>query len=159
RSRRKKTVAPGRMRLERDLESTPDDGRRVAIEICADDVESAIEAELGGADRVELCDNLAVGGTTPSAGVIAEACRGLTLPVHVLIRPRAGNYVYSKRELAVMRHDIEVARSLGATAVVLGVLTDRATIDRDQTAALVSLARPLSVTFHKAFDQTRDLEE
>jgi copper homeostasis protein len=130
---------------------------RVLVEICVADVESAIAAEVGGADRVELCENLAIGGTTPSAGTIAEVCRWLSIPVHVLIRPRAGDFVYSDRELAIMRHDIEVAKSLGAAGVVLGVLTDAATIDRDRTAALVALARPLSVAFHKAIDQTQDL--
>ena len=98
---------------------------RVTVEICVGDVESAIAAEAGGADRVELCDNLAVGGTTPSAGTIAESCRRLSIPVHVLIRPRAGNFVYSESELAVIRHDIEVAKALGAAGIVLGVLTQR----------------------------------
>jgi copper homeostasis protein len=132
---------------------------RVTVEICVGDVESAIAAEAGGADRVELCDNLAVGGTTPSAGTIAESCRRLSIPVHVLVRPRAGNFVYSESELAAIRHDIEVAKALGAAGTVLGVLTNEATIDRDQTARLVALARPLRVTFHKAFDQARDLLE
>jgi copper homeostasis protein len=132
---------------------------RVTVEICVGDVESAIAAEAGGADRVELCDNLAVGGTTPSAGTIAETCRRLSVPVHVLIRPRAGNFVHSESELAVIRHDIEVAKALGAEGIVLGILTNEATIDRDQTAGLIALARPLRVTFHKAFDQTPDLLE
>jgi copper homeostasis protein len=131
----------------------------ILVEICVSDVESAIAAEAGGADRVELCDNLAVGGTTPSAGTIAEACRWLSIPVHVLIRPRGGDFAYSERELAIMRHDIDVAKALGAAGVVLGVLKDDATIDAGQTAALVALARPLSVTFHRAFDQTRDLPQ
>ena len=122
-------------------------------DLCGD-IESAIAAESGGADRVELCDNLAVGGTTPSAGTIAESCRRLSIPVHVLIRPRAGDFIYSEPEIAVMRRDIEMAKTLGAAGVVLGVLTPEAAIDRDQTAALVALARPLHVTFHKAFDQT-----
>jgi copper homeostasis protein len=132
---------------------------RVTVEICVGDVESAIAAEAGGADRVELCDNLAVGGTTPSAGTIAEACRRLRIPVHVLIRPRAGDFVHSESELAAIRHDIEVAKALGATGIVLGVLNTDATIDRDLTTSLVALARPLRVTFHKAFDQTPDLQE
>ena len=93
---------------------------RIAVEICVGDVESAIAAEAGGADRVELCDNLAVGGTTPSVGTIAEACRWLSIPVHVLIRPRAGDFVYTERELAVMRRDIEAAKALGAAGVVAG---------------------------------------
>lgn len=130
--------------------------RHVLVEICVGDIASAIAAEVGGADRVELCDNLLVGGTTPSAGTITEACRRLSIPVHVLIRPRAGDFIYSDPEIAVMRHDIMVARKLGATGVVVGVLRRDATIDRDQIAGLVALARPMSVTFHKAFDQTTD---
>jgi copper homeostasis protein len=129
---------------------------RITIEICVGDVESAIAAEVGGADRVELCDNLAVGGTTPSAGTIAEACRWLSIPVHVLIRPRAGDFVYSERELAVMRHDIEAAKALGAAGVVLGVLTPEGGLARDPVTALIGLARPLNVTFHKAIDQASD---
>ncbi len=130
--------------------------RRVAIEVCVSDVESAIAAEVGGADRVELCDNLAQGGTTPSAGTIAEVCRWLSIPVHVLIRPRGGDFVYSERELAVMRHDIDVAKALGAAGVVLGVLTAKSTVDGDLAMALVEAARPLSVTFHRAIDQTAE---
>jgi copper homeostasis protein len=128
----------------------------VQVEICVGDVASAIAAESGGADRVELCDNLAVGGTTPSAGTIAESCRRLSIPVHVLIRPRAGDFIYSEPEIAVMRHDIAIAKSLGAAGVVLGVLTPFGSIDRELTAALIALARPLHVTFHKAFDQTHE---
>jgi copper homeostasis protein len=130
--------------------------RRVQVEICVGDVESAIAAESGGADRVELCDSLAVGGTTPSAGTIAESCRRLSIPVHILIRPRAGDFVYSEPEVAVMRHDIEFAKVLGAAGVVLGALTPAAEINRELTAELVALARPLRVTFHKAFDQTHE---
>jgi len=126
---------------------------RVKVEICVGDLASALAAAAGGAHRVELCDNLAVGGTTASAGTIAESCRRLSIPVHVLIRPRAGDFVYSEPEIAVMRHDIEVAKSLGAAGVVLGVLTSAGAIDRSQTESLVALARPLAVTFHKAFDQ------
>jgi copper homeostasis protein len=129
------------------------------IEICAGDLESALEAGRGGADRVELCDNLLVGGTTPSAGTIAEACRRLAIPVHVLIRPRAGDFLATEAELAAMRHDIATARRLGAAGVVLGILGPDGTVDRDRTASLADHARPLRVTFHKAFDQTRDPDE
>lgn len=128
----------------------------IAIEICVGDVESAIAAEAGGADRVELCDNLTMGGTTPSAGTIAEAARWLSIPIHVLIRPRAGDFVYGERELAVVRRDIEAARALGAAGVVLGVLDDRRRIAASPLAALIELARPLSVTFHRAIDVVRD---
>jgi copper homeostasis protein len=136
-------------------------GRRTAqaqviVEICAGDVASAEAAEAGGASRVELCDSLAAGGTTPSAGAIALACRRLSIPVHVLIRPRAGDFVYSPLELAVMRHDIEVAKAMGAAGIVLGALTGQGLIDREQIAGLAALGRPLSLTFHKAFDQVSD---
>lgn len=130
--------------------------RRVRVEICVGDVESAIAAECGGADRIELCDNLVVGGTTPSAGTIAESCRRLSIPVHVLIRPRAGDFIYSQAEIAAMRDDIEVVKALCAAGVVLGILTRDATIDHGQTAELIALARPMHITFHKAFDQTPD---
>jgi copper homeostasis protein len=127
---------------------------RVKVEICVGDVASALAAEAGGAHQVELCDNLAVGGTTPSAGTIAESCRRLSIPVHVLIRPRAGDFVYTEPEIAVMRHDIDVAKALGAAGVVLGVLNSDGTIDQETTEALIAQARPLRITFHKAFDQT-----
>jgi copper homeostasis protein len=132
------------------------DERSIAIEICVGDVESAIAAEAGGADRVELCDNLAAGGTTPSVGTIAEACRWLSIPVHVLIRPRAGGFAYSERELSVMRRDIEAAKALGAAAVVIGVLDGAGSVDLDRLAELVAFARPMSVTFHRAIDQASE---
>lgn len=131
----------------------------VVVEICAGDLESALAAGKGSADRVELCDNLDVGGTTPSAGTIAEACRRLTIPVHVLIRPRAGDFIPTAAEFAAMRHDIEVSKALGASGVVLGLLHAGGAIDVERTAGLVELARPLSVTFHKAFDQVVNPDE
>jgi copper homeostasis protein len=94
-----------------------------------------------------------LGGTTPSAGAIALACRRLSIPVHVLIRPRAGDFVYSPLDLEVMRHDIEVAKELGAAGLVIGALTPDGLVDRGLMANLVALGWPLSLTFHKAFDQ------
>jgi copper homeostasis protein len=143
------------------LDRTPESrriamSRKMTVEICVGDLDSALEAERGGADRVELCDNLAVGGTTPGPGTIAVACGRLKIPVHVLIRPRGGDFLHSEAELAAMRLDVEAAKSLGASGVVLGLLTAEATVDRERTARLIELARPMSVTFHKAFDQTRD---
>src|SRR5262249_4670204 len=105
------------------------------------------------------CDHLSVGGTTPGAGTIAEACRRLAIPVHVLVRPRGGDFVHTEAELAAMRYEIKLARKLGAAGVVIGLLKSDATIDRERTAAVADLARPMSVTFHKAFDQTPDLEQ
>lgn len=126
------------------------------VEICVQGVESALEAQRGGAHRVELCEDLTVGGVTPSAGAIAVACHTLTIPVHALIRPRGGDFCYSDVELDVMRHDIEAAKTLGASGVVLGILNRDASIDRERTAWLTALARPMSVTFHKAFDACPD---
>jgi copper homeostasis protein len=128
----------------------------VVVEICVQGVESALAAQAGGADRIELCEDLAVGGVTPSAGTVAVACRRLTIPVHVLIRPRGGNFVYTEAEFEVMRHDIEAVRSLGAAGVVIGLLDPARAIDRGRTARVIEAARPLSVTFHKAFDEAAD---
>jgi copper homeostasis protein len=128
----------------------------VVVEICVQGIESALAAQAGGADRVELCEDLAVGGVTPGAGAIAVACRRLIVPVHVLIRPRGGNFIYTEAEFEVMRHDIQVARSLGAAGVVIGLLDPAQAIDRERTARLIEAAHPLSITFHKAFDHTAD---
>jgi copper homeostasis protein len=127
-----------------------------AVEICVSDVESAVSAEKGGAERVELCQCLEVGGVTPSAGAIALSCRSVSIPVHVLIRPRGGDFVCSSLELAVSHHDVETAKALGASGVVLGILCPDGRIDRERTASLIARARPMSVTFHKAFDATPD---
>ena len=121
-----------------------------------DSVESALAAERGGAGRLELCDALFDGGTTPSAGMIA-ACRDrVAIPLFVIIRPRGGGFVYSEPELDVMRRDIVAARGLGADGVVIGVLRRDGRIDEDQTRSLVGVAGDLSVTFHRAFDFTPD---
>lgn len=128
----------------------------VTIEICVEGIESALAASAGGADRVELCENLAVGGVTPSLGTIAVACRRLTIPVHVLIRPRGGDFEYSEAELEVMRHDIAAAKSQGASGVVLGLLRPDHSLDRTRLKPLIAAARPMEVTFHRAFDEVSD---
>jgi copper homeostasis protein len=131
----------------------------VLIEACVDSVASALAAERGGAGRVELCDNLFDGGTTPSAGMISAVKATVKIPVFVIIRPRGGGFVYSYDELSVMRLDIEAARMLGADGIVLGALTNDARVDEEQLQPLLDAAKGLPVTFHRAFDLTRDRAE
>jgi len=126
------------------------------VEACVDSVESAVAAEAGGAGRIELCDNLVEGGTTPSIGTITLAGESLTIPVHVIIRPRGGDFHYGPREIETMRRDVAAARDAGAAGVVIGALRRDGTVDTDVTGLLMAEARPLSVTFHRAFDLARD---
>ena len=129
----------------------------VLLEVCVDSVASVVAAEQGGAQRVELCGSLADGGITPSAGLMAMARKRVALPLHVLIRPRTGDFCYSPEEFEVMKRDIVLAKQLGANGVALGVLLPNRRVDVQRTSELVQLARPLSVTFHRAFDATPDL--
>lgn len=131
----------------------------IIFEICVDSVESALGAQQGGAQRVELCDNLLEGGTTPSAGTIALARRELSIGLNVIIRPRGGDFHYSALEFEVMKYDVTQAKALGADGIVIGLLNPDGTIDKARTAELVALARPCSVTFHRAFDMTVDAKQ
>ncbi|MFD2938055.1 copper homeostasis protein CutC [Spirosoma flavum] len=126
------------------------------LEVCAYSLNSCLTAQRAGADRIELCGGLAEGGTTPSAGLIQLARKHLTIPLYVMIRPRGGDFLYSESELAVMKADISLAKTIGVDGVVLGVLQADGTVDEIQTRQLIDLARPLPVTFHRAFDMTRD---
>jgi copper homeostasis protein len=128
----------------------------IRVEICVDSPAGAFAAERGGAHRVELCSNLLEGGTTPSAGAIKATRAGLTIALQVIIRPRGGDFLYSESELAVMKEDIQVAKQLGANGIVVGCLTPQGDIDRARMSDLIELARPLGVTFHRAFDMCRD---
>src|SRR5436190_22598469 len=114
------------------------------VEICVDSVEGALAAERGGADRVELCDNLMEGGTTPSGGCIKLAREKVRIGLQVIIRPRGGDFLYSEVEFAVMSEDVRLARALGADGVVIGCLTAAGDIDLGRTRRLMELARPLN---------------
>lgn len=130
----------------------------VVFELCAESIDACLAAAPGGADRIELCSALSEGGLTPSHGLIREAVRRSSLPVHVLLRPRGGNFVYTEAEFAVMRDDLQHLRKLGAAGVVLGILTQENTVDLARTRELVALAGPLDLTFHRAFDGTARLD-
>ncbi len=130
---------------------------KAKIEICANSTTSAIEAQKGGAYRVELCAGIPEGGTTPSYGEIHQAREALKeTKLHVIIRPRGGDFLYSPIEQEIMLHDIEMARELGADGVVIGCLTAEGDIDMALTQRLVNAAGRMSVTFHRAFDMCRD---
>lgn len=128
----------------------------ITIEICVDSVDSAVAAQTGGAERVELCDNLIEGGTTPSFGSIAVAREFLNIGLNVIIRPRGGDFLYSETEFEIMKRDIDAAKRLRVDGVVIGILDANGNIDIGRTKELVDLANPMAVTFHRAFDVCRD---
>lgn len=127
------------------------------LEICANSATSCIEAEAGGASRVELCAGIPEGGTTPSYGEIRAARELCTIDINVIIRPRGGDFLYSPAEIRSMLYDIEMAKQLKVHGVVVGCLTKEGDVDTELLSRLVSAAKPeLSVTFHRAFDVCRD---
>jgi copper homeostasis protein len=126
------------------------------FEICVDAVAGVRAAKAAGAQRVELCGDLIEGGTTPSRGMMRQARTIAGIGLHVMIRPRGGDFLFDDDEFAIMAADIDIAKAEGAEGVVIGLLTEAATIDEERTRALIARARPMSVTFHRAFDMTPD---
>jgi copper homeostasis protein len=126
------------------------------IEAAVESIGGALAADAEGVDRIELCGLLHDGAVTPSLGLIRQTLALVTVPVHVFIRPRIGNFVYDRHDVAVMRADIEAARAAGAPGVVFGALTTGGAIDRVLMSELIALARPMTVGCHRAFDQLAD---
>lgn len=130
---------------------------RPLIEICLGNAQSVLAAQEGGADRVELCSDLFEGGLTPTLGTFRTA-RKLAdkIKINVMIRPRGGDFCYSNEEFEVMKEDLHIFREEGADGLVLGILNANGTIDEERTSELISLAKGTPVTFHRAFDMTKD---
>jgi copper homeostasis protein len=131
--------------------------RKYVLEISVETLEAAMAAERGGADRIELCESLSVGGITPSIELMRTVRAQLRIPIFAMIRPRGGDFVYSPAEFAEMKRSIVGAKESGMDVVVLGVLTKDHRVNVERTRALVELARPLTVTYHRAFDEIADL--
>jgi copper homeostasis protein len=133
--------------------------KKILFELCAETLGAALAGERGGAARIELCSELRIGGITPSEALIAATLQAVAIPVHVLIRPRGGDFVYSDEEFERMRRQVDWVRKAGAAGVVLGVLLADGRVDVARSRELVECARPMRVTFHRAFDETPDLAE
>jgi copper homeostasis protein len=126
------------------------------LEICVDSIYAATVAQNAGADRIELCANLNDGGTTPSYGMIVQCRKKISIPIHVMIRPRSGDFLFDDNEFEEMKADISIAKKLKAEGVVIGMLTENGEVDIERTTELVRIAYPLHVTFHRAFDMATD---
>lgn len=126
------------------------------VEVCASSYQSVLNATKAGADNIELCSELAVGGLTPSYGMLHMISQQSTSPINVLIRPRSGNFTYSEAEFEIMKQNVLLCKEFGFNGIVSGVLTLKHQIDIKRTKELIDLARPLSFTFHRAFDWVKD---
>jgi copper homeostasis protein len=132
---------------------------RPVLEVCCGSADFAVAASSAGADRVELCDNLVEGGTTPSLGATALAVERAAVPVMAMVRPRGGDFLYSDLEVEVMLRDIDALKAVGVSGLVFGMLRADGRVDAERTTRLLEVARPLPVTFHRAFDLSRNLFE
>ncbi len=133
--------------------------KKILLEVSVESVGGALAAERGGAQRLELCSDLAAGGVTPQDGLLPAVLAAVRLPVFSMIRPRSGGFVYSDAEFAAMKDAIAAAQTSGAHGVVLGILTAEHTVDIARTRELVEFSAPLPVTFHRAFDVSADLQK
>ncbi len=129
------------------------------VECCANSIQSAMQGELGGANRIELCTNLEVGGLTPSKEDIETLMRRINIPVRILIRPKSENFIYTKPELLQMIDDIQFCKTTGCEGVVIGALHKDGSINKEQIKAMVKAAKPMHVTFHRAFDEANNLQQ
>jgi copper homeostasis protein len=129
------------------------------FELCVESLEASLAAQAGGASRVELCSELACGGTTPDPALLAAVCQAIRIPVYVLIRPHAAHFVFNGEEFREMQAQIETARRLGAAGIVTGILCPGGRVDVERSRQLIEQARPMAATFHRAFDETPDLFE
>lgn len=126
------------------------------LEICVDCIESALAAQHGGADRIEVCSSLASGGTTPSLGLVQHCVRRCQIPLMVMIRPHDGGFVYGADDLRTMLHDIDALKNVGVQGVVLGALKPDGAVDMPTMERLIQASRPLEITFHRPFDLCPD---
>ncbi len=133
--------------------------RKCLLEISVETLEAALAAERGGADRIELCGDLSLGGVTPRADLVHTVRAQVRIPIFVMIRPRAGDFVYSAGEFAEMKRSIASAKESGADGVVLGILTNDSRTDVERTGELIQFAKPLQVTYHRAFDESAELHQ
>lgn len=131
----------------------------IQMEVCVNSLASAVAAQQGGAIRVEFCDNLPEGGTTPSYAQLKLAKSLLKVQVYPIIRPRGGDFLYSSLEFELMKEDIKLCRSLQCDGIVTGILLANGRIDQERCAELIELAGPMKVAFHRAFDMSNNLEE
>jgi len=129
------------------------------VECCANSIQSAMQGELGGATRIELCTNLEVGGMTPSREDIATLMERINIPIRILIRPKAGNFIYTDPELLQIISDIHFCKNIGIEGVVIGALNMNGSVNKEQTKAMVKAAKPMNVTFHRAFDDCHNLQQ
>lgn len=127
------------------------------LEICANSYSSALAAQNGGAHRVELCENMAEGGTTPSYAQIKLSKKRLKIQIWPIIRPRGGDFLYNEDEFDLMKEDIKICKSLNCDGIVTGILLPNGEIDQTRCAELIELAKPMPVAFHRAFDMSNDL--